>query len=236
MKRATAILATLIASMSMAASAAPPVPQKAGNAVRPTWTKVVARTPLGYRIGNPAAPVKLVEYGSRTCPACRNFAAVGFGPLTTRYVASGKVSFEFRDFIIHGAADLAATLVGQCGAPSTFFPLLEATYGDQERSLNALRTTPAAEQATMKDKTHGQLLEFISDKAGYARLATRFGVTLAQSKTCLNNKANMERLMTITDQTSQTLVTGTPGFLINGSRIEALSWPEVEAALKKAGA
>ena len=36
----------------------------------------VVRTPAGgYRQGNPDAPVKLIEYGSRTCPTCARFAA-----------------------------------------------------------------------------------------------------------------------------------------------------------------
>ena len=35
------------------------------------WTETVARTPEGgFRMGNPNAPVKLVEYGARTCPTC----------------------------------------------------------------------------------------------------------------------------------------------------------------------
>lgn len=232
--RIAAALAAVATTMSIAAMAAPQASLRAET--RQAWTRTVVRTPLGYRIGNPAAPVRLVEYGSRTCPACRNFARAGLGPLMTRYVAGGRVSFEFRDLMVHGAADLAAALVGQCGAPASFFPILEATYADQDRALDALRATPAAEQATMKDKSPGQLLEFISDKAGYATLATRFGVTRAQSRACLNDKAGMERLARITDQTSEALAPGTPSFLINGTRIEALSWPEVEAALRKAGA
>ena len=39
------------------------------------WFDVVATTPEGgWLVGNPNAPVKLVEYGSVTCPACAAFA------------------------------------------------------------------------------------------------------------------------------------------------------------------
>ena len=35
------------------------------------WAETVAKTPEGgFRMGNSDAPVKLVEYGARTCPTC----------------------------------------------------------------------------------------------------------------------------------------------------------------------
>ena len=50
------------------AAVAPP----AGKA----WTDVVKATPEGGMVmGNPAAPIKLVEYGSLSCPHCAKFAA-----------------------------------------------------------------------------------------------------------------------------------------------------------------
>ena len=40
-----------------------------------SWTEIVSETPEGgYRMGNPDAPVKLVEYASITCPHCGEFA------------------------------------------------------------------------------------------------------------------------------------------------------------------
>ncbi len=44
-------------------------PPKGGN-----WTDVVNAMPSGgFMMGNPNAKVKLVEYGSMTCPHCRRF-------------------------------------------------------------------------------------------------------------------------------------------------------------------
>ena len=35
------------------------------------WTQTVVKTPEGgFRMGNPDAPLKIVEYGSRACPYC----------------------------------------------------------------------------------------------------------------------------------------------------------------------
>src|SRR5438128_1991328 len=65
------------------------------------WTQIVARTADGgYLMGNPNAPVKLVEYGSITCPHCAHFSETS-GPLRDTYVRSGQVSYEFRPLLIH---------------------------------------------------------------------------------------------------------------------------------------
>src|SRR5437868_2177610 len=73
-------------------TAASPPPGKA-------WVDVVEKTGEGwYRQGNPNAPIKLIEYGSRSCPTCGRFAAEGVEPLRAKYIATGQVSYEFRDF------------------------------------------------------------------------------------------------------------------------------------------
>jgi protein-disulfide isomerase len=42
------------------------------------WTQTVAQSPEGGMLmGNPAAPVKVIEYASYTCPACASFSATG---------------------------------------------------------------------------------------------------------------------------------------------------------------
>ena len=47
----------------------------------------------GYILGNPDAPIKLVEYASHTCGGCAGFAATA-KPSIKEYVATGMVSFE----------------------------------------------------------------------------------------------------------------------------------------------
>ena len=58
------------------------------------WTDTVQVTErVGYLQGNPAAPIKLIEYGSLTCPACAAFAGDAAEPLRANYVNTGRVSF-----------------------------------------------------------------------------------------------------------------------------------------------
>ena len=60
-----------VAEGEVVAAVAPPAGQE--------WIDVARVTPEdGYMVGNPDAPIKLIEYGSLTCGACANFAQTGF--------------------------------------------------------------------------------------------------------------------------------------------------------------
>ena len=50
-------------------------------------------------MGNPNAKVKLVEFGSLTCPHCAEFEEEGGKALIENYVKTGQVSWEFRNFV-----------------------------------------------------------------------------------------------------------------------------------------
>src|SRR3546814_3838677 len=86
-------------------------------------------------MGNPNAALKLVEYGSRSCPTCGVFGRDGIPPLEENYVKTGKVSFEFRDFPVHGGPDLGLSPLGRCVSESAFFPIPEQTYASQDKLL-----------------------------------------------------------------------------------------------------
>ena len=98
-----------------------------------SWSEVVATTPEGgYRMGNPDAPIKLIEFASLTCPHCATFAQTSKEELQGNFVNSGRVSLEFRNFILN-PLDLAMTMMTRCGAPESFMALTEQAFlGQQE--------------------------------------------------------------------------------------------------------
>ena len=62
------------------------------------WLRTAVRTPEGgFRIGNPNARVKVIEYLSLTCPHCAEFAHQGSQRLLQNYVRPGQVSVEYRN-------------------------------------------------------------------------------------------------------------------------------------------
>lgn len=207
--------------------AAPPAGQQ--------WSQVVSETPEGgYRMGNPSAPVKLVEYGSRTCPACGAFAREGFEPLT-KLVETGKVSFEFRDFLIHGAPDVASAVLGRCAGTGAFFPLLEQMYADQAAALDKLQAAPPEFQTRVQNLPPAQQVAAIAEQAGYIDFVKQRGIPEDKARQCLADMNTVQKLVAVTEKATE--VQGTPTFIINGEKAEgAVSWTQVEAALKKAGA
>src|SRR5258708_36776755 len=69
----------------------PVAPPKGGD-----WTQTVSLTPDGGMLmGNPDAKVKLIEYGSLTCPPRREFDGKGAEPLVATYLKTGPARREF---------------------------------------------------------------------------------------------------------------------------------------------
>jgi protein-disulfide isomerase len=205
------------------------------------WTQTVSETPEGaFVMGNPAAPLKLVEYGSRTCPTCGAFGQTGMRPLTENYVKSGKVSYEFHDFLVHGPPDFAASLLGRCAGTQPFFAILEQMYIDQPKFLDQ-QMKAAGDQAFLTatgTMTPAQVANAWADKMGYVEFVKQRGVTEAQARACLNDSKAIDALTKMTQDASEKKnVTGTPTFFLNGQKLEnSVTWPQIEAALKTAGA
>ena len=139
---ARTILLGLAIIASAHPSAAPAAPAANARPAARDWSHtVVATAEGGFRMGNPAAKVKLVEYGSLTCGHCANFARAGVASLVGTYVRSGKVSYEYRNFILNGL-DVAASLVARCGGASRFFPI--AAAGSRKARKLIGRSLPSA--------------------------------------------------------------------------------------------
>lgn len=203
------------------------------------WTETVVKTPEGgYRMGNPDAAIKLVEYGSRTCPTCGAFGQTGQKPLTENYVSTGKVSYEFRDYLVHGQPDFAPSLLGRCVGTATFFPLLEAMYMAQpqfEAKLADQNATTAL-QTQLQGKTPNEAAAAWGDYLGYVEWVKQRGIPEAKARACIADKAALDEIIAMMSKGEGASVTGTPTFIINGAKVDGVSWPDVEAALKRAGA
>lgn len=201
------------------------------------WADKVEQTAEGgFRMGNPDAPIKLIEYGSRTCGHCAAFANTGMEGLRG-YVATGKVSFEFRDFLLN-PIDLGAALLGQCAGPGPFFALMDQMYAQQQEIL---KNAPGADDPFAKQveaMPAQQRTAAIAERFGYLAFVQERGVPEAQARACLADPAKTQALVKSNeDAAKQYSIPGTPTFILNGKVLENTgTWPQVEAALKAAGA
>ena len=62
----------------------------------------------GIYLGNPSAPVRLVEFADLQCPFCREYTLQTLPQLVQDYVRSGKVRMEFRDLAFLGKDSVTA--------------------------------------------------------------------------------------------------------------------------------
>jgi protein-disulfide isomerase len=212
------------------------VPPPAGK----SWTEVVSATPEGgYRMGNPDAPIKLIEYGSRTCPVCGAFGREGMQPLEQKYVSTGKVSYEFREFLVHGQPDIAPALIGRCGGAEPFFPMLEAMYQGQEAVEQKMISEPAkALSQRTQSMTPIEAGKAWGEFLGYPEFARQHGLPADKVNACLNDAKELDRITQVMqDASNNKNVGGTPTFFLNGNQLNnVLSWQQLEPALKAAGA
>ena len=202
------------------------------------WTQVVNATSAGYMMGNPNAKVKLIEIGSLSCPHCKKFDDEGAKALVDDYVKSGKVSWEFRTYLIHGPIDMAANIIARCNGPKTFFPMVQAFYDTQETWMKKIEATPQDKLNELQSLPNEKLFGAISDLLGLQDIAATNGVPHAKTSQCLADPAMVDQQVQIsTDVNTQfPEFTGTPAFAINGTLQpkDVLSWEKLEPKLQEA--
>ena len=221
---------TPVTSSTPVAQAAPPAGKQ--------WVDIVSKTPEGgFRQGNPNAPIQLVEYGSRTCPTCGRFAAEGVEPLRQKYVSTGKVSYEFRDFPLHGAPDLALALLNQCVGAETFFPMLDQMFANQSNFGEKMTALPESFLQQLQTMAPPQAAAAMAQGMGAIEFVKQRGIPEARARQCLADQATIKSIADVmADATNNRGVQGTPSFFINGKAVDAAMWSQVETALQAAGA
>jgi protein-disulfide isomerase len=226
--RAAAVaLAAAICISPAAASAAKPAPSR-------DWSRTVAATPEGgFRMGSANAKVKLVEYGSLACPHCRHFEETGYKPLVQGYVRTGRLSYEFRNFLLN-APDISVSLLAHCAGPAKFFPMSAVVFATQPQWFNKVAGITAEQRAEIEKMSDAQRIARLAEIAGFPQIAARFGVTPARAQQCLADPKGLERLINMTKAAQDAGITRTPTFLINGKETDAATWEQLEPQLKKA--
>ena len=83
-------------------------------------------------LGNPNAPVTIIEYASMTCPHCAHFASNVLPEVKKQLIDTGKAKLIFRDFPLDTFA-LRTSMMARCAAPEKFYSLLEVLFKNQDR-------------------------------------------------------------------------------------------------------
>ena len=201
-----------------------------------TWSEVAAATPEGGVVqGNPNAPIKLVEYASHTCGHCAEFAKASAEPLRTKYVDTGKVSYEIRNQV-HDPLDMTFAVLARCAGPNAFHAFAEQGWGNLENMFAQVQANQAALEAASQAKGAAQFDAFAKAAGLYDFFAQR-GVSRDQARACLAKTDTAMQISSNSDKQSEELnVTGTPMFFINGTNVGTQTWETLEPMLQRAGA
>ena len=122
-----------------------------------TPVKIDVAKATGVRaLGNPDAPIKIIEYASLTCGHCAHFHNDVLPELKTKYIDTGKVYLEFREFPLNDPA-LKATLTARCLPEDKYDGFVSLLFKTQDHWAGGLDYMAALKQnaklAGMSDAT-----------------------------------------------------------------------------------
>jgi protein-disulfide isomerase len=150
-------------------------------------------------------------------------------------VASGDVSYEFRNFVLNGP-DYAASLLVRCLGPGPFFGLLNAFYTDQSSWVEPFTKMSAAEQQRLQGLPQDQQIAALAEAGKLDAYVRMRGITRAKFDACLADEKALKTLADMRTQATDTYkLTGTPGFVINGKTQDGVfDWKSLEPKLQAA--
>lgn len=96
-------------------------------------------------IGNPDAPITIIEFSDFQCPFCARFHVQTLPSIYEEYIDQGKVKLVFRDFpiqSIHPNA-LAASVAAECANEQGKFKEMHDRLFDEQNEWNKLETSSA---------------------------------------------------------------------------------------------
>ena len=199
---AVAVTALLGAAPVVQAAPAKAAPSPKAGPAKSRWPAA----PGDMSLGNPNAPVHVVEYLSLTCPHCAAFNAEVYPTLKARYIDTGRVYYTVRE-LLTAPANVAAAgfLMARCNGGARYFPIVDQVFKSQPRWQSGNIKPVFLEIAKANGITEDQFTACVTDEKAGAALEGRLKYAVE------------------TDH-----VTGTPTFFVNGVLMKGDSVPSLE--------
>jgi len=151
-------------------------------------------------LGDPKAPVTMVEFGDYQCPFCGRFFSRVEPQLKTDYIASGKVKMVYRDFAFLGPESLTAALAAQCAGE-------QGKYWAYHDKLFQTEIADGAEN-------NGNLTPALMKS-----LAQELNLNMTQFNSCFDSKKYSQEIEKDYNDGVKAGVSGTPTIFVNGKLI-----------------
>jgi len=165
-------------------------------------------------LGDPKAPVELVEFGDLQCPVCKGFSEEVLPPIIENQVKNGEVKIEFRNF----------TIIGEQSPPAGAAALAAGAQGRGWNYVELFYKNQGAENSGYADDA---FLESIAKGAGVKNLA----------KWDKDRAKFVAKVEETTAEAPEFGFNGTPSFAIKGPKtdgLESIGTPSSTGALEEA--
>jgi protein-disulfide isomerase len=161
-------------------------------------------------LGDPKAPITMIEYASFTCPHCAHFSIAILPEVKKKWIDTGKVKLIYRDFPLDQTA-LKAAQLAECAGKDKYFGVVDMIFDTQQKW--AVASDPIAELAKS------------------LRIA---GMDDAAVKACLANDAVANAVIADYRGGEALGVNSTPTLFINGEQFKgARTVEELDATFSK---
>lgn len=168
---------------------------------------------LEMSMGNPEAPVTVIEYASFTCPHCRGFHEGPFKQLKADYIDTGRINFVYRE-VYFDRLGLWAAMLARCAGPERYFGMAEMIYATQADWIGD------GEPATVAENLR--------------RMGRTAGLTDEQVNACLQDGDMARAMVAVYQQNAEADgVDSTPSFIINGEKYSNMSYEEFSGILEE---
>ncbi len=167
------------------------------------------------QMGNPDAPVTVIEYASFTCPHCATFHQGVFKELKANYIDTGKINFIYRE-VYFDRFGLWASMIARCGGDQDrFFGITDLIYERQGEWSRA-----------------GSPPQIADELRKIGRLA---GIDDDTLESCLQDPERAQTLVAwYQENAEEHNIQSTPSFVINGTTYTNMSYSDMSALIDEA--
>lgn len=159
-----------------------------------TRPNLMTPSPLGEIVlGDPDAPITIIEYSSTTCPHCARFHTTTFPELQTRYIDRGLVRYIFREFPLNDL-DLFAFMLSRCAGNDRALSFVDQLFKQRDKWVVDSPLSPLTE------------------------IGRSFGITEGSLIACGNNKKLKNGVLWSRRHGTKFGVQATPTYFINGAK------------------
>jgi protein-disulfide isomerase len=159
-------------------------------------------------LGDPNAPIKIIEFGDFLCPYCGQ-AVLNLYPQLEPLINEGKVVVYFRDFIIHPQATPIHNAARCANEQGKYWEFNKEIF---KKFMNAEETTK---------------------KEVWQSLAQSLSLDLEKFNKCVDENRYLPDVRNDTQYGISVSVKGTPTFFINNQIVVGIDIPQIQSILKQ---